>query len=124
VLETITVTEVFPLNCGGVAAGEPQPVLPPRPSNDIRVIRKESDNAEGAEDQSAISNPASPDFANSKLRFPKQHNCRWNSVKLSINSSKSVNLALAILCSGSKVEEFKSVNYVDPYDTHFKIAMK
>jgi len=66
VLETITVTEVFPLNCGGVAAGEPQPVLPPRPSNDIRVIRKESDNAEGAEDQSAISNPASPDFANSK----------------------------------------------------------
>ena len=36
-----TVTEVFPLNFGGVGALEPQPVVIPMPASIVRVIRKE-----------------------------------------------------------------------------------
>ena len=52
-LDSNTVTDVFPPSCGEVGAVEPQPVLIPMPNSNVRVIRKELDDTERVEDQAA-----------------------------------------------------------------------
>ena len=53
-LESNTVTEVFPLNFGGVGLLEPQPIVITVKNDIERVVNKRRDDAEGAEDQPAF----------------------------------------------------------------------
>jgi len=92
VLDARITTVVFPLNFGGVVPLEPQPVVIAMPNSIVRMIRKECDDAEGAEGEATFMESSKrPLIAQaSALIFGRAGHYKWREISLLFEKCKRI----------------------------------